>query len=151
MKIKVGLAVCALLLLPAASIAGERFDGTWKTTLACPAKGDTDGYTWVFPSTIEQGTLHGEHGTVGQPGYLLIEGKVGEDGNVKIAASGIVYSRQYARGVFAARGESYSYNVKAHFTESEGSGVRDQGLGIVGRPCTFEFVKEVEATPAAAK
>jgi hypothetical protein len=150
MKIKVALAVCALVLLPAASIAGERFDGAWKTTLTCPAKGDTDGYTWVFPSVIQKGDLRGEHGTAGQPGYLLIEGKVAEDGNVKIAASGIVYSRQYARGVFAAKGESYSYNVKAHFTETEGSGVRDQGLGIVGRPCTFEFVKEVEA-PTAPK
>jgi hypothetical protein len=151
MKTMVAFAFCALVLLPATSIAGERFDGTWKTTLTCPAKGDTDGYTWVFASAIKDGSLHGERGTVGEPGYLLIEGKVAEDGNAKIAANGIVYSRQYARGAFAAKGESYSYNVKARFTESEGSGVRDQGLGIIGRPCTFEFVKEVEATPAAAQ
>ena len=149
MRTMTALVVCALLLAPAASIAGERFDGNWQTTLTCPAKGETDGYTWKFPSVIQNGNLRGEHGTAGEPGYLLIEGKIAEDGNVKISANGIVASRQYARGVFAAKGESYSYNVKAHFTEAEGSGVRDQGLGIVGRPCTFDFVKQA-AAPAAA-
>ena len=100
--------------------------GIWQTTLTCPAKGDTDGYTWKFPSVIQDGNLRGEHGTAGEPGYLLIEGKIGEDGNVKVSATGIVASRQYARGVFAAKGESYSYDVKAHFTETEGSGMRDR-------------------------
>ena len=144
--------VCALVVMPAISIAAERFDGNWTTKLTCPAKGDTDGYTWVFPSVIQGSNLRGEHGTAGQPGYLLIEGKIAGDGNTKLSASGIVYSRQYARGVFAAKGESYSYNVKVHFTEAEGSGTRDQGLGIVGRPCTFEFVKQTTspAAPAAA-
>ena len=150
MKAIVGLVVCGLVLLPAASIAGERFDGNWQTTLTCPAKGETDGYTWKFPSAIQNGSLRGEHGTAGEPGYLLIEGKVAEDGNAKLSANGIVASRQYARGVFAHQGESYSYNVKAQFKEAEGSGVRDQGLGIVGRPCTFEFVKQV-AVPAAGQ
>lgn len=139
----------ALVLAPARSIAGEKFDGTWQTKLTCPAKGDTEGYTWQFLSAIENGNLRGERGTAGQPGYLLIEGKVAADGNAKVTANGIVYSRQYARGVFAAKGEPYSYNVKAHFTETEGAGTRDQGLGIVGRPCTFEFVKQMVASPAA--
>jgi hypothetical protein len=144
------LAVCALLLAPAASIAGERFDGNWQTTLTCPAKGDTEGYTWKLVSVIQNSNLRGERGTAGAPGYLLIEGKVGEDGNVKVSASGIVASRQYARGVFAAKGESYSYDVKVHFTETAGSGTRETGLGIVGRPCTFDFVKQA-AAPAAAQ
>lgn len=143
------LVVCALVLLPATLLAGERFDGNWQTKLTCPPKGETEGYTWQFPSVIQNSNLRGEHGTAGQPGYLLIEGKIAEDGNAKVSASGIVYSRQYARGVFAAKGESYSYNVKVHFTETEGSGTRDQGLGIVGRPCTFEFVKQSAASPAA--
>jgi hypothetical protein len=106
----------------------------------------------VFPSVIQNGNLRGERGTAGQPGYLLIEGKIAGDGSTKLSASGIVYSGQYARGVFAAKGESYSYDVKAHFKDAEGSGTRDQGLGIVGRPCTFEFVKQSAepAAPAAA-
>jgi hypothetical protein len=39
------LVVCALVFLPALSFAGERFDGKWLTTLTCPAKGKTEGYT----------------------------------------------------------------------------------------------------------
>ncbi len=134
--------VGALALMPGLLIAGEHFDGKWITTLTCPAKGNTEGYTWKFPSVIQSGNLKGEHGTAGQPGYLLIEGLVAEDGTAKLVANGIVYSRQYARGVFAHGGENYSYNVKAQFKDATGTGVRDQGLGIVGRPCTFDFAKQ---------
>jgi hypothetical protein len=133
---------CALVLLPAISIAGERFDGTWQTTLTCPDKGNTSGYTWKFPSVVTSGNLRGEHGTAGEPGYLLIEGPIKDDGSAKIAASGIVASRKYGTGVFTTEGTDYSYNVKAQFKETEGSGVRDKGMGIVGRPCTFDFVKQ---------
>jgi hypothetical protein len=54
----------------------------------------------------------------------------------------LVSSRKYARGVFAHQGEDYSYNIKAQFTETEGTGSKSAGLGIVGRTCTFEFVKQ---------
>jgi hypothetical protein len=134
--------VCALVFLPGLLIAGEHFDGKWLTTLTCPAKGNTEGYTWKIPSVIQNGNFKGEHGTAGQPGYLLIEGPIAEDGSAKLSANGIVYSRTYARGVFAHEGENYSYNIKAKFKETEGSGARDEGLGIVGRPCTFDFVKQ---------
>jgi hypothetical protein len=136
------LVVCALVFLPGLLIAGEHFDGKWLTTLTCPAKGSTEGYTWKIPSMIQNGKFKGEHGTAGQPGYLLIEGPIAEDGSAKLSANGIVTSRKYARGVFAHEGENYSYNIKAKFKETEGSGARDEGLGIVGRPCTFDFVKQ---------
>ena len=136
------MVVCALVFLPGLLIAGEHFDGKWLTTLTCPAKGNTEGYTWKIPSVIQNGNFKGEHGTAGQPGYLLIEGPIAEDGSAKLSANGIVYSRTYARGVFAHEGENYSYNIKAKFKETEGSGARDEGLGIVGRPCTFDFVKQ---------
>jgi hypothetical protein len=144
------LVVCVLVLLPGISFAEEPFDGTWHTKLTCPPKGNTAGYTWQFDSVIQNGNLRGERGTAGEPGYLLIEGKVAQDGRAKISASGIVASRKYARGVFAAKGEEYGYNLKAQFKENEGTGTRDQGLGIVGRPCTFEFVKQ-QATSQAEK
>ncbi len=126
----------------AQSAAGEPFDGKWLTTLTCPPKGNTEGYTWQIPSVIQNSSFRGEHGTAGQPGYLLIEGKVAENGGAKLSASGIVASRKYARGVFAHEGGEYSYDIKAQFKESEGTGTRNEGLGIVGRPCTFEFVKQ---------
>lgn len=136
------LAVCAFVLLPGISIAGERFDGNWLTKMTCPAKGKTEGYTWQFPSVVSGSSFRGEHGTAGEPGYLLLEGPIASDGGAKLAANGIVASRDYARGVFAHKGEEYSYDVKANFQETHGTGMRDQGLGIVGRPCTFEFTKQ---------
>jgi REP element-mobilizing transposase RayT len=42
------LMVCALILLPGISVAADRFDGNWSTKLTCPAKGNTEGYTWQF-------------------------------------------------------------------------------------------------------
>jgi hypothetical protein len=117
-------------------------DGKWLTKLACPAKGNTEGYTWEFASVIQNSSFRGEHGTVGEPGYLLIEGKIAKDGSAKLSAAGIVASRKYARGVLAHKGEDYSYDIKAQFSETKGTGTRSTGLGIVGRPCTFDFVKQ---------
>jgi hypothetical protein len=136
------LVVSALVFLPAASFAGEKFDGNWLTTLTCPAKGSTEGYTWKLPGAVTAGSFRAEHGTAGEPGYLLIAGPIKDDGSAKLSASGIVASRKYARGVFAHEGADYTYNIKAQFNEAAGSGTRDEGLGIVGRPCTFEFVKQ---------
>jgi len=122
--------------------SSPRFDGKWLTKLACPAKGNTEGYTWQFASAIQNSNFRGEHGTAGDPGYLLIEGKIAEDGSAKLSATGIAASRKYTRGVFAHKGEDYSYNIKAKFQDTEGTGTRDAGLGVVGRPCTFDFVKQ---------
>jgi hypothetical protein len=136
------LTVSTLLLLPGILIAGERFDGNWLTTLTCPAKGNTEGYTWKIPSVIQNGNFRGEHGTAGQPGYLLIAGPIADNGTAKLSANGIVASRKYARGVFAHQGEDYSYDIKAQFKETVGTGTKSEGLGIVGRACTLDFVKQ---------
>ena len=149
---KLSFVLAVLILLGtsdamAQSVAGERFDGKWLTKLTCPAKGNTEGYTWQFPSVIQNSSFRGERGTAGEPGYLLGEGKIAEDGKAKLSATGIVASRKYARGVFAHKGEDYSYNIKAQFKETEGTGTRDEGLGIVGRPCTFEFAKQQSTSP----
>ena len=77
-----------------------------------------------------------------EPGFLLIEGKLSGDGSAKLAANGIVASRKYARGVFARKGKEYNYDIRAQFSETEGTGTRRAGLGIVGRVCTFDFVKQ---------
>ena len=140
-----------LMLLAGTSVAGERFDGNWLTKLTCPAKGNTEGYIWQFPSVVQNSNFHGEHGTAGEPGYLLIEGKIGQDGSAKLSANGVVASRKYARGITAHKGEDYSYDIKAQFNEAEGTGTRSEGLGIVGRPCTFDFLKQQTATPAGGK
>ncbi len=149
MRKAIPIVVCVLMLWPGISLAGgERFTGNWRTKLTCPAKGNTEGYTWEFPSVVQDGNFHGEHGTAGEPGYLLIEGKIKEDGSAKLSATGIVASRKYARGVLTHKGEEYSYDIKAQFGETEGSGTRNTGLGVVGRPCAFEFTKEPAASQA---
>jgi len=134
--------VCALILLPGISIAADKFDGNWATKLTCPPKGSTEGYTLRFGSVILNSKLRGERGTAGEPGYLLLEGKIAEDGSAKLSATGVVASRKYARGVLAHKGEDYSYDLKAQFKETEGTGTRNEGLGVVGRACTVDFVKQ---------
>ena len=93
--------VCALVLLPVVSFAGERFDGKWLTTYTCPAKGNTEGFTWKFVGVVTAGAYRGERGTAGEPGYFLVEGPIKDDGSAKMTANGIVASRKYARGACA--------------------------------------------------
>lgn len=152
---RIGFVLSGIILLSssiamAQSSAGP-FDGNWSTKLSCPAKGSTEGYTWQFPSVIQNSNFRGEHGTAGEPGYLLIEGKITQDGKAKLSANGIVASRKYGRGVFTHKGEDYSYNIHAEFKATEGTGTRDEGLGVVGRPCTFEFTKQEATAPAAGQ
>jgi hypothetical protein len=142
-------ALCALILLPGASAAGEKFDGNRTTHLACEAHGETAAYKWEFPSEIKDKNFHGVHGEPGGPGYLLIEGKIADDGSAKLSAKGTV-SHNNAHGVFAMKGNNYSYNIKAQFTDTKGTGTRDEGAGILGRSCTFEFTKQTDTKPADA-
>lgn len=142
MQNAVGLVVvCTLVLLPGTLVAGDRYDGNWTTHLACEAHGQTPAYKWEFPSTIKNGVFHGQHGEEGGPGYLVIDGTVADDGSAKLAAKGKV-TQNHAHGVFAMKGDNYSYNIKAQFEDTKGTGTRDEGAGILGRPCTFEFVKQ---------
>jgi len=142
------LLAASLLFLPATLIASERFDGTWHTKIACPPKGNTEGFTWNLDSVVLHGDLRGVHGTEGQPGSFVLTGKIKDDGSAKLSGDGIINSRQYARGVFAHKGETYNWDIKAQFKDTDGTGLRNEGLGIVGRPCTFEFTKQ-QAVPEA--
>jgi hypothetical protein len=103
----------------------------------------------MFPSTIKDGNFHGQHGEEGGPGYLVIEGKIADDGSAKLSAKGTV-TQNHAHGVFAMKGNNYSYNIKAQFEATKGSGSRDEGAGILGRACTFEFVKQPPAASETA-
>lgn len=140
--------VGALMLLPGTSVGGGHYDGNWVTHLACEAHGQNPGYKWEFPSVIKDGNFHGQHGEDGGPGYLVIEGKIADDGSAKLSAKGKVVTRQNAHGIFAMKGDNYSYTIKAQFEDTKGTGTRDEGAGILGRPCTFEFVKQPDASPA---
>jgi hypothetical protein len=142
------LFICAVTLLPEALVAGGKYDGNWITHLACEAHGQTPAYKWDFPSTIKDGMFTGQHGEKDGPGYLAIEGKVADDGTSKLEAKGTV-SQNNAHGVFAMKGNNYSYKIKAQFSDTKGSGTRDEGAGILGRNCTFDFTKQPDTPPAS--
>jgi hypothetical protein len=151
MKITRHLLVFVFLFLPGILIAAEHFDGTWHTKVVCPDKGKTLGFTWNFDSVVTNSNLRGVKGTEGQPSSFVLEGKIKADGSAKLSGSGIIGSKKYARGVFNGTGDSYNWEVKAQFKDTEGSGMRNEGLGIVGRPCTFEFVKQQDVPSAPAQ
>jgi hypothetical protein len=64
-----------------------------------------------------------------------------------LSAKGTV-SHSGAHGVFAMKGNNYNYTTKAEFTETKGTGTRNEGAGIQGRPCSFEFTKPPGTPPA---
>ena len=130
-------------------VAGGKYDGDWITHLACEAHGETPAYKFVFPSTIKDGVFHGQHGEDDGPGYLVIDGKIADDGSAKLTAKGKV-TQNHAHGVFAMKGDNYSYDIKAQFEDTKGTGTRNEGAGILGRSCTFEFVKQPAAGPDSA-
>lgn len=148
MRKTVLFSVFLLTLAAGGQTAAGRFDGTWNTTMTCDAKGGTLGYTWHFVSTVTGNVLHGERGAKGQLAYLAIDGKIGNDGKAKLTATGVTASSQYTHGPFKAEGEDYSYDVKAEFQDTEGKGERSTGLGIIGRPCHYEWVKQAAGDAA---
>jgi hypothetical protein len=140
-------ALLAPIVAAAEDSPASKFDGNWITHVACEAHGEMPAYAWDFPSTIKGGIYHGQHSAQGEPGYLVIDGPIAKDGNAKFEAKGTVTQR-HAHGVFAMKGNNYSYTIKAQFTDAKGTGKRDEGVGILGRPCAFEFKKLTEGTPA---
>jgi len=145
MRKTVRLAVIgALALYPGALVAAGRHDGNYVTKLACEAHGETPAYKWEFPSEVKDSNFHGQHGEQDGPGYLVIEGKIADDGSAKLSAKGKV-TQNHAHGVFAMKGDNYSYNIKAQFDDAKGTGTRDEGAGILGRACNFEFAKQPDA------
>ena len=82
----------SLLFLLTMAVAGQdaagKFDGAWNSTVTCDPKGSSLGYTWHFVSTVTGNVLHGERGAQGQPAYLAIDGKIGDDGKAKLTANG---------------------------------------------------------------
>ena len=145
----VRLAVCGLLFLPGSLIAGGKYDGNWLTKLACEAHGQTPAYSWEFPSVIKDGVFHGQHGDVGGPGYLVIDGPVADDGSAKLDAKGKV-TNNHAHGIFAMKGDNYGYKIDAQFQDAKGTGKREEGAGVLGRACSFDFTKQPDTPPAAA-
>jgi hypothetical protein len=142
---KVARLVGSVLLITTACLVhraeAASFDGRWAVTLNTPEYKDPTGvvslaYTFQFFAEVKDGVIHGEHGTKGQPAWLEIDGKIGPDGAAMLHAKGITGRRDYNLA-HAATGRPYEYDIKAHFTATQGSGSR-----IGGRLGYYTFVKQ---------
>jgi hypothetical protein len=142
------IAACAPVLL-CAQAAGGHFDGTWTTSMSCDASTHMPAYTWTFVSTIANGAFHGQHGEEGGPGYLVIDGPVNADGSAKLHAKGKV-SAGKAGLVTELKGNKYDYYIDATFSDASGTGKREEGAGILGRPCSFQFTKQTDTNAPPA-
>jgi hypothetical protein len=134
------LTITILLLLPGVSIAGARFarfDGKWQTTVSCDASRGALGFSYRFISVVKNGSFHGLRGTENEPGYLLVDGTIDEDGVGKLYAQGKTGSKEFVPGVDTPRGTDFGYHVNANFDERHGTGVR-----VEGRHCSYEFEKQ---------
>jgi hypothetical protein len=143
--------LCLLLLgaplLAMSQTPPGQFDGNWTTTMACDASTHMPAYRWSFVSTITGSSLHGQHGEEGGPGYMVVDGPINADGSAKLHAKGTVQAGK-AGLVTQLKGNKYDYNIEAKFTATTGTGTRDEGAGILGRPCSFNFTKQTD-TPTA--
>jgi len=150
LRIPVCLVVlCAPILLGAQAAPGH-FDGTWTTTMSCDASEHMPAYKWTFLSTIANNNFHGQHGEEHGPGYLVIDGPINTDGSAKLHAKGTVQAGK-AGIVTQLKGNKYDYFIDAKFSDTSGTGKREEGAGILGRPCSFEFTKQTGmGTPPAA-
>jgi hypothetical protein len=141
----VGL-VCAPFLLRAQA-TGSQFDGSWTTTMACDASTHMPAYQWTFLANITNGTFHGQHGEQGGPGYMVMDGAINPDGSAKLHAKGTVQAGK-AGVITELKGNKYDYYVEAKFTATTGTGKRDEGAGLLGRPCSFQFTKQTDGGAA---
>jgi hypothetical protein len=130
-------ATILLLFFSAASIAQEhhhRFDGRWQTTVSCEPSRGALGFSYRFMSEVRDGNFHGIHGAEDEPGYLVIDGPINEDGTARLYATGKTGSKEYVPGTDTPRGTEFGYHISSHFDVDHGEGTR-----VEGRPCTIEF------------
>ncbi|MDT7950750.1 MAG: hypothetical protein RQ966_04520 [Acetobacteraceae bacterium] len=128
------LAASALRANPVAAQSSQ-FDGVWGVTISCPAVADATGYTLRFPARVTRGSLAGENGAPGQPGYLRLTGSIQADGSALLEAHGLVGSPRTAIGQLPSL-TPYHYTAAARFAGDHGTGNRTSV-----RPCSLDFVR----------
>jgi hypothetical protein len=139
---RTALLVLAAGLLGAAAAAAEerpspKFDGDWNVTLTClnDEKSGARGYKYFFIAEVKDGLFLGKYGDEGRPGSLTLTGPILANGSALLEAKGLVGNSEHTtnRG---ARGTPFSYEVKAQFEDTKGTGER-----VKGRRCDVEFFK----------
>ena len=128
-------------LILSAPATAKNFDGVWQTTWTCLNVGQYPGYSYRFNGQVKDGAYHGMRGVKGEPGSMVLDGKIESDGTAAFFGEIIVGSSVVALG--AARGTQSDYHALAKFDRTSGAGKR-----IEGRQCSLAFARP--GTPAAA-
>ena len=131
------LAFMVLALSVATATAKDRFDGKWVTTVSCEASRGALGFSYRFIGEVKDGNYQGMHGDKGQPGSLLVTGRIEDDGTAKLYADGYTGSKEFVPGTDTPRGTNFGYHIDATFDHRSGNGTR-----VEGRPCTYEFERQ---------
>ncbi len=134
------LVLAALAVFSSAHVvtafAAGPYDGTWAVTIECPTAADgAYSYTYRFDAKVTDSVLHGEHGTRNAGGWLILDGRIEDDGRAQISAQGLTGPPAYSVGR-VERLTPYAYTIDAHFDARNGSGQR-----IELRRCDVLFVK----------
>ncbi len=113
-----------------------RFDGSWNVVVFCPASDSTPASAFRFMAGVKDGMLHGERGTAGSRGSMVLDGTIQPDGLARLRASGITNDADEVLGV-SPRDSSFIYEVAARFEGAHGLGAR-----IDGRVCHLNFTRQ---------
>jgi hypothetical protein len=123
----------------AVSSDAGRFDGTWNVTLVCPAAQGAAGYSFQFIAQVKGGVLHGQYENKDYGSNLTLDGKIKPNGEALINANGAIgRDPKYITSSYSHSNMSfYKYHIDGHFTDSRGTGKREEG-----RVCNYTFVKQ---------
>ena len=113
-----------------------RFDGSWNVVVFCPASEDAPASAFRFMAGVKDGQLHGERGSAGSRGSMILDGTIQPDGTARLSASGVSSDAEDPRGL-ASQEAPYAYHVAARFQGSRGLGAR-----IEGRVCHLSFTRQ---------
>ena len=131
------VALALLAFAATGATANGRFDGNWITTVSCEQSRGALGFSYRFIGEVKDGNYQGMHGDKGQPGSLLVTGRIEDDGTAKLYADGYTGSKEYVPGTDTAKGTNFGYHINATFDRRHGTGTR-----VEGRPCTYEFERQ---------
>jgi len=122
-------------LILASPTKSKAYDGRWSTIISCPAFGRAQGYSQELSAEVKDGAYYAILGKVGEPGSVVIEGKIVSDGSSALFAKGTVGSTATSGGTPV--GAPYFFHVIAQFDQARGTGKR-----IEFRPCNVTFVRQ---------
>lgn len=122
-------------LILSSSVKSKAHDGRWLTKLSCPTAGRAQAYFMELVGEVSDGAYRARVGGVGEPGSLVIDGRITADGDAAFLVKGLVGSAATSGGL--AVGMPYFYHALGKFEHAIGSGNR-----IEFRRCTFNFAKQ---------